>query len=482
MKRAFEDRILAERARMRSSVEDLLQRVEEQGLGERSKEIMRQTLEYESLGHLYFGLFQCAPVLERAKGARVRDVDGNEFVDFHSGFAVNNLGHANEEVNAAITEQMAKMLQFAELPCQVRADYAREIVHWAPGDFPKKVQFTVTGGEAVEVAMKLSRWYTGKPMIVTHFGDYHGRTMGAMALTSKAPMYAYYYPIQPADSGIIRFPFAYCYRCPYGKEYPSCDIQCAKAIEDLFKSKEAPMNNPAAGITNVAAFIIEPFQSSAGYIIPPPEFHQRLKALCDELGILFVSDEIQAGMGRSGKMWAIEHSDVVPDMITVAKSLSNGLPISATIGRKEIMDSWGPGAHCTTFAGYPVGCAGGLKVLEIYRRDKIVENVAHKGKVLAEGLADLQERHSIIGTYDSKGFYAAIELVRDRKTKEPAGQEAEYAVQSALQNGLICMHTGYYYNRLCFAPPLISTEDDLREGLRILDEVLSEVEEKFGIA
>jgi 4-aminobutyrate aminotransferase/(S)-3-amino-2-methylpropionate transaminase len=254
-----------------------------------------------------------------------------------------------------------------------------------------------------------------------------------------------------------------------------------KAVEYLFESKETWLNNPGAGITNVAAMIIEPFQSSAGYITAPPEYLQGLKAICDRYGVLFVSDEVQSGMGRTGKMWAIEHSGVVPDLITVAKSLSNGLPISVCAGRREILDSWGPTAHSTTYCGYPVACAGGVKVLEIFERDKVVAGVAEKGKYLAEGLRNLQSSHPLVGHFDCQGLYAAIELVRDRKTKAPAGQETGFVLKSCLDEGLIFIGSGYFYNRLAFAPPFVISREEIDRGLAILDRVLGQAEQKFGL-
>jgi 4-aminobutyrate aminotransferase-like enzyme len=479
--RAFESRILLERQKLRGSLEQLERQVKESSLGPKSKAILEKTLNYESIGHLYFGLFSCPPVVARARGAKMWDADGKEYVDFHSGFSVNVLGHCHPEVNDAIKAQLDKLQQFAELPCEVRVEFAERFLNLLPWDYPKKCQITVTGGEAIEVAMKLSRWYTGKPIIMTQYGDYHGRTAGAMALTSKASMLAFHYPNLPADSGVFRFHFAYCYRCPFGYSYPTCNLQCIKAIEYLFESKETWLNNPSAEITNVAAMIIEPFQSSAGYIIPPPEYHQGLKNICDKYGILFISDEVQSGMGRTGKMWAIEHSGVVPDLIASAKSLSNGLPLSVCAGRKEILDSWGPAAHCTTFSGYPVACAGGIKVLEIFQRDHIVEQVAEKGKYLADSLTDLQKRHPIIGHFDCKGLYAAIELVRNRKTKEPARKETAFVSTTCLEEGLISIASGYFYNRLAFAPPFVISREEINQGTAILDKVLTQAEKKFDI-
>lgn len=482
MTTSFEDRILAERARMRGSVEALQKRTLEHARGERSKEILLKSLAYESTGHLDYALFDCPPVLDYGKGALVYDVDGNEYIDLHAGFTVNVLGHGNQEVNDAMKAQMDKLNHFAELPMEIRAELARILATRHPGDFEKKVMWAVTGGEAVEICIKLARWYTGKPIIVTHWGDYHGRTAGAMALTSKAFMMAYSYPIPPADTAVVRVQFPYCYRCPFGKEYPSCDLFCADQYEKMFESKETWLNNPRARVTNVAAMLIEPFQSSAGYIMAPLPYLKRMKEIAEKYDYLFISDEVQNGMGRTGKLWAIEHAGVDPDLIAIAKSISNGLPISAVTGRKEILDSWGPGAHSSTFTAYPTACAGGVKVFEIFDRDHILEQAAEKGSYFLAGLEDLYNRHPSIGHYNGLGLYLSIELVKDRKTKEPAGEATGWVARELLRKGIICMTSGYMYNRLCFAPPLVIQQAEIDRAMDILDRVLGKMEREFSIA
>jgi 4-aminobutyrate aminotransferase-like enzyme len=377
---------------------------------------------------------------------------------------------------------MDKLNHFAEMPVESRANLAEILCKRHPGDFEKKIIWAVTGGEAIEICMKLFRWYTGKPILITHWGDYHGRTAGAMALTAKASMMAYSYPIPPADSAVVRIPFPYCYRCPFGKEYPSCDLFCAEQLEKMFQSKETWLNNPKAGITNVAAFIIEPFQSSAGYILAPLPYLARLKEISEKYDFLFVDDEVQSGMGRTGKQWAIEHAGVAPDLIAMAKCISNGLPLSAVTGSKEVLDSWGPGAHSSTFTAYPSACAGGIKVFEIYERDHIIEGAAEKGKYFLDCLEELSKRHPSIGHFNGLGLYLSIELVKDRKSKEPAGDATEWAVNELLRQGVVCMHSGYYYNRLCFAPPLVISRDEITEAVKRIDQVLAAAEAKFNIS
>ena len=481
MARPLEDRLPAEREKMRGSEQALRDRTDKFARGPRSKQILEKTLTYESNGHNSYAFFQSPPVIERGNGAILIDVDGNEYIDLHAGFTVAALGHNNEEVNAAIVEQLGNFTQFAELPMAIRAELARIISERHPGDFSTKIFWAVTGGEAVEIAMKMTRWYTGKPIILTHWGDYHGRTAGAMALTGISASMAYHYPIPPLDTAVIRVPFAYCYRCPYDKTYPECELYCADQVEELFETNRTWLNNPKAKITNVAAMIIEPFQSSAGYIIPPLGYLRRLKEISEKYDFLFVSDEVQSGMGRTGKLWAIEHAEVAPDLITMGKSISNGLPISAVTGRKEILDSWGPGAHASTFSASPPACAGGVKVFEIFDRDNVLERVAELGEHFLNGLQDLSEKHPSIGHYDGLGLYLGIELVKDRESKEPAAEAAGWAMNKLLESGVICLYSGYYGNRLMFAPPLVIKKHEIDEALAILDKVLGNMEAKFGI-
>ena len=483
MPTALEDRVLEEREKLRSSVEALTERVDEHAKGPRTKEILYKTLKYESIGHLDFALFASPPVFDHGKGAKLWDVDGNEYIDLHAGFTVNVLGHGNQEVNDAIKVQMDKLNQFAELPMASRAELARIITERHPGNFPAKIFWAVTGGEAVEICMKLSRWYTGKPIIITHWGDYHGRTAGAMSLTSsKAGLVPYNYPIPPLDTAIVRIPFPYCYRCQWDKAYPGCDLWCARKFEESFERGASWFNNPRNGVCNVAAILIEPFQSSAGYIIPPLPYLSHLKKVAEKYNFLFVADEVQNGMGRTGRQWAIEHAGVAPDLIAMAKSLSNGIPLSAVTGRAEIMDSWGPGGHCSTFTAYPPACAGGVKVFEIFERDHIIEGAAEKGEYFRAGLEDLQQRHPSIGYFDQLGLYIGLELVMDRKTREPASQAAAWAHTELVKEGIVCIYAGYFGNRFAFAPPLVITKDEIDQALTTLDRVLTRMEKEFGIS
>ncbi len=349
---SVEERLVAERARMRPSIGALRERVEANARGPRSREILLSTLDSESLGHLDFALFTCPPVIERGEGARLWDVDGNEYVDCHAGFTVAALGHANAEVNDAIAAQLGKVMHYAELPMAARAELSRRMAATHPGAFAKKVFYGVTGGEAVEIAVKLARWYTGKPFVLTHMGDYHGRTAGAMGLTSKAFMVAYNWPIPAADQAVIRLPFA---------TATAVRTTVVSRVQALLRRRRraalreqggAPAE-PKGNVTNVAAFVVEPFQQA--------RLHHPADGLPGAAGgdrrsydVLFVADEIQCGMGRSGRMWAIEHAGRAG--LDHDREMPQQRPADLDgTGRAEIMDALGPGGHSTTFAGIPRG-------------------------------------------------------------------------------------------------------------------------------
>lgn len=479
--RPFLERAQVEHPGLLGNEEALRARVEEHAPGPRSKEILLQTLEHESTGHLAFASFLCPPVIDHGVGATLWDVDGNEYVDCQAGFAVCALGHGNEEVTSAIHEQLKSVAQYAEQPFAVRARISERMAAYFPGNGQAKVFHSVTGGEAVEIAIKLARWYTGKTQILTQYGDYHGRTAGAMGLSNKAFMTAYQWPMPAADSAVFRFPFAYCYRCPYGKTYPECELHCVDVLEQQFDNKELPFRNPGNGVSNVAGMIIEPFQSSGGYIIPPDGYHEKLKALADAYEFLFIVDEVQTGMGRTGKMWAIEHSGVQPDALTTGKAIANGLPVSMVVGDAELMDSYGPGGHSTTFAGYAAGAAGANAVLDIFERDDILGSVQKRGEYFLSALRKLEELHPSIGQVQGKGLYLAVELVRDRKTKEPASAETAWAHHQLLRKGVICMVSGYHGNRLMFGPPLVISEAEIDRATSVLDDVIGMLEQGFSI-
>ena len=478
MVKKFEDRILQERKKLVPTLEELRSRIKDSPYGPKTKALLEKWLEYDSIGEVGFSIFRCPPIIERGSGATVVDADGKEYLDLLSGFSVNNLGHCNEEIIEAIKSQSQKLLQYFGALNIPQIELSEKLCRMTPGNFPKKVIYGGSGSEAIEAAMKLARWYTGKPFILVPYGDYHGKTAGAQALTPKGG-WTYYYPILPADSGIAYFPYPYCYRCPFDKSYPNCKLWCLDYLERLLTSQEAPFSDPGTTITNVAAIVIEPMQSSAGYIIPPKEYLSKLQSVCQRHDILLVVDEIQSGMGRTGKMWACEHSGITPDMITLGKALGGGLPVSALVGRSEILDSWGPGGFFGTFSGNPLSCAIACKTLEIMERDNLPAQVAEKGKYFLERLQNLVKKHPLIGQVDGIGLYLSMELVKDRKTRQPAANESSFMMTELLKDGLICELTGYYLNRFNLIPSLVISRTEIDKALEIFDKVIGRVEGKF---
>lgn len=474
----FINRIWEERNKLVPAVENFSSRIEESFYGDKTKGLLEKWIKYCSSGEPPFGLFQCPPVIEQGSGAIVVDVDGKEYIDFLSGFSVNNLGHCNEEIIEVINNQSKKLLQYFGAVNTPSIELAERLNEMTPGNHHKKVIYGSSGSEAIEAVMKLVRWYTGRPIILVPYGDYHGKTSGAQALTPKGG-WTYNYPIPPADSGVAYFPYPYCYRCHFDKSYPGCDFWCLGFLERLLTSQEAPFSDPGTGISSVAAILIEPMQSSAGYIIPPSEYLLKLQRICKNYDILLAVDEIQCGMGRTGKMWACEHSNVIPDIMVMGKALGGGLPISSVVASAEIVESWGPGAYFGTFSGNPICCATASKTLEIMKRDNIPARVAEKGKYILQGLKDIAKKHPLIGQVDGIGLYLSIELIKDQKSKKPAKEEATFINTEFLKEGFICEKTGYFHNRFNLIPPFTISKDQMDRALKVIDMVIERTEKRF---
>ncbi|MDO9351972.1 MAG: aminotransferase class III-fold pyridoxal phosphate-dependent enzyme, partial [Deltaproteobacteria bacterium] len=311
--------------------------------------------------------------------------------------------------------------------------------------------------------LKLARYHTKRPRVLAFLGAFHGRTMGALSLTaSKVVHERGFSPLVP---GITHIPYAYCYRCPYHLRYPECEVACVEWIrEDLFKQSIPP--------EEVAAIFVEPIQGEGGYIVPPPEFHQKLYELAKEFGILFVVDEVQTGMGRTGKMMAIEHWGVVPDIIALAKGIASGMPLGATVSQTEVMD-WVPGSHASTFGGNPISCQAALTTIELLE-EELVENSARMGKYIFGRLMEFQKQHEIIGDVRGKGLMIGVELIKDRKTKKKAIEERNAVIQRCFEKGLLILGCGE--NSIRLIPPLIITQRDADTALTILEEVLKKIE------
>jgi 4-aminobutyrate aminotransferase len=405
-------------------------------------------------------------VVKRAKGVWVEDVDSNRFLDFTSGIAVTNAGHCHPRVVEAIHRQAEQLIHMSgsDFYYSLQSSLAEKLAEITPGPREKRVFFGNSGAEAIEAALKLARYHTKRPRVLAFLGAFHGRTMGALSLTASKVIHEKGF--SPLVPGVTHVPYAYCYRCLYHHQaYPGCSLACVDWIrEDLFKRSLPP--------EEVAAIFVEPIQGEGGYIVPPPEFHQKLYELAKEFGILFVDDEVQSGMGRTGRMMAIEHWGVIPDIIALAKGIASGMPLGATVSQSEVMD-WVPGSHASTFGGNPISCRAALTTIELLE-EGLIENAARLGEYILGQLKGLQKRFPLIGDVRGKGLMIGIELVKDPGTKEKAIEERSKIIQACFEKGLLILGCGENVVRLI--PPLIITKSEVDVALTILEEVLKEVE------
>jgi 4-aminobutyrate aminotransferase len=403
-------------------------------------------------------------VMARGEGALVEDVDGNVFLDCSAGIAVVATGHSHPEVVRAITEQARQFLHMSgtDFYYEKQVRLAEEVQDIAPMDGPVKSFFGNSGTEAIEASIKLARYHTGRFNLIAFLGGFHGRTLGALALTaSKAVQRRGFGPMMP---GVFHAPYADCYRCPVGLKAESCAAECLGFIEDqILVHLVAP--------DEVAAIVVEPVQGEGGYVIPPTQFHERLRELTSRHGMLLIVDEVQSGMGRTGKMFAIEHFGVQPDVMAIAKGIASGLPLGITAARGDVM-SWPPGAHANTFGGNPLACAASLVTIKLLR-ETLMANAADVGAHLLDGIRALADKHPLIGDVRGRGLMVGIELVRDRQTKERAGAERDALVMAAFRRGLLMLGAGR--NALRLSPSLVLTRSQADTAVRILDESLTEV-------
>ena len=418
--------------------------------------------------HVPRGVNQFIPaIIEEAKGALVWDVEGKEFLDFSGGIGVLNVGHCPDEVVEAIRDQAGKYLHSCFM-VQMYEPYialAKALNELVPGDYPKKTFFVNSGAEAVENAVKIAKYYTKRPAIICFENAFHGRTAMTMSLTSKVKNYKYgFWPFMPE---VYRVPYAYCYRCSYGKKYPSCEIYCADFIEDKFFDLYAAAES-------ISAIIVEPVQGEGGFIVPPNEYLGKLQAICQKQGIVFIVDEIQTGFARTGKMFAHEHFKVEPDILITAKSLAAGMPLAAITGKAEIMDSVDNAGIGGTFGGNPVCCRAGLAVLNILKRDNLTERANVIGRKVMEKFKSFAKKYPFIGDIRGLGAMNALEIVTDRKNLKPNGDLAKAIVKRCYEKGLIMLTAGGYGNVIRHLVPLVVTDKQLDKGLSILSESLAE--------
>jgi 4-aminobutyrate aminotransferase len=405
-------------------------------------------------------------VVESGKGCIIKDVDGNEYIDFNSGLVCMNVGHNHPKVVSAIKNQCDRFLHYSNTDFYYNQvlNVAKRLAEITPGSFEKKFFFGNSGAEAIEAAIKLAKWHTRKQLFIAFIGAFHGRTIGALSFTASKPAQRRYFsPLMP---GVTHMPFAYCYRCPYKLTFPECHYWCIDFIdEDVFQKYVPP--------EDIAAILLEPIQGEGGYIVPPPEYFQRLKKLADKYGLLLVDDEVQAGMGRTGKWFAIEHWGVEPDVLCTSKALASGLPLGAVISKAPIMD-WTPGSHANTFGGNPLACEAASAVIDIIKEERLLENATKQGSFIMKRLGDFKERCQIVGDVRGKGLMIGMEIVEDKQSKKPAPEKASEIMMRSWKRGINVITCGVSTIRI--APPLVITRELVDAALDIIEDVTKEVE------
>ena len=407
-------------------------------------------------------------VVESGKGCIVKDVDGNEYIDFNSGLVCMGIGHNHPKVVSAIKSQCDRFLHYSNTDFYYREviDLAEKLAQITPGSSEKKVCFGNSGAEAVEGAVKLANWHSRRQLFVGFISAFHGRTIGALSFTASKPAQKRYFsPLMP---GVTHVPYPYCYRCPFKLIYPDCKYWCVDFIDEYVLQKYVPPED-------VAGILLEPIQGEGGYVVPPPEYFQRLKKLADKYNLLFLDDEVQSGMGRTGKWFAIEHWGVEPDILCSAKALASGLPLGATIAKAKIMD-WTAGSHASTFGGNPLSCVAAMAVIDAIKEEKLLENATKQGAYIMKRLEEFKEHSEIVGDVRGKGLMIGMEIVEDKESKKPAPQKVTEIMTRSWKRGINVISCGASTIRV--APPIIITRELVDSALDIIEDVTREVEKE----
>ncbi|HLT59286.1 MAG: 4-aminobutyrate--2-oxoglutarate transaminase [Limnochordales bacterium] len=393
----------------------------------------------------------------QGRGAILVDVDGREYIDFSGGVGSLNVGHCHPKVVAAIRDQVERFLHtdYAVVPYENYVEVCRRLCEAAPGNTPKKALLFNTGAEAVENAVKIARYATGRPAVIAFEGAFHGRTYMAMSLTSR---------VHPYKAGFGPF-VPEVYRIPYPNPYRG--ITTDMVLESL-----ARLFRAGVAATDVAAIVVEPIQGEGGYIVPPDDFLPRLREVADEHGIVLIVDEVQTGFGRTGRMFALEHVGVEPDLMTVGKSLGGGLPLSGVVGKASLMDEPVPGGLGGTFPGNPVACAAALAVFDILQEENLLARAEAIGRQMLARMRRWVETFPFVGDARGRGAMVALELVQDKESQRPAGELTRRVVRQAWEQGVIVLQAGLEGNVLRFPMPLVITDEQLQRGLDILEQVL----------
>lgn len=427
--------------------------------GPKAKEIVERDARYVATST------KTSPIVaKRAKGSVVEDVDGNLYIDFTCGIGVTNVGHCHPRIVEAVQKQASELMHFAgtDFFYEIQVQLAERLGEVTPGDFDKKVFYTNSGTEGTEASIKLAKWHTKKPLILGFIHAFHGRTMGSLAITASKPVHrARYAPMMP---GVFHIPYAYCYRCTYKLTYPDCGFYCAKILEELYFEAHVPPED-------VAALFLEPVQGEGGYVVPPKGWIDEISGIAKKHDILVVDDEVQAGFGRTGKMFAIEHSKTVPDILYAAKGIASGMPMGAVIFDAKL-DFGVQGAHSNTFGGNLVACASALTTIDIIQEEGLLENARRMGDVIGKRLSEMAEKHAVMGDNRGLGLMWATEFVKDRKTKDYAVKKRNVIVRLAYERGLVLLPTGK--SAIRFIPALNINEEQLNAGLDVLESCIKD--------
>jgi diaminobutyrate-2-oxoglutarate transaminase len=430
--------------------------------GPKAKALLDRQKRVDSNALVYPSQVPLAP--ERGLGATVMDADGNYYIDFSGGVGVLNVGHSNPDVVEAIKSQSEKLTHALDFPGIPRVMLSEKLVEIAPGDLRNKSKVFLcgpTGADAVEAAVKLGKYHSHKPGVISFEGGWHGVTGSGLAATGKKGAKERFLPLMPE---VYHVPYAYCYRCVFGLEYPSCDLQCAKYLEHVIR-------DPDSGATSPGSVLIEPIQGEGGIVVPPDGYLQEVRRICTKYGLILIVDEIQTGFARTGRMFCCENWGVTPDILCVSKTMGGGLPLAALIIKEE-MDTWPSGAHVGTFRGNLLSCAAGLASINFIEKNELSSRADELGQKTLGQLKEVAKRSQFIGDVRGKGLYVGVEFVKDKGTKEPAPEILKEVQERCFQKGVILWKGGRWNNVARFMPALVITESLLEQGLEIFEQVL----------
>jgi len=406
--------------------------------------------------------WQAPVVWDHALGAEIWDIEGRHYYDWTSGVLVANVGHAHPRLAEAISRQAARLLNTFDFPTPERISLAKKIVETTPPNLDKVI-FLTTGAEAMDASIRLARRFSRKYEILSFWGGFHGRSYGPMSVSGIGKIRKDFGPFMP---GAIMAPYPYCYRCPFEKEHPDCDLFCLRFLDRVVET---------ASSDGLAGLIVEPYQGTAGFVFPPQGYLKKLEQWARKRNVLFILDEVQSSFGRTGKMWALEHEDIVPDVLCLGKGIGSGAPIAAVVSTSEITSSLSTGEMSSTLGGNPLSCAAALAVFDIIEGENLVAKAAADGEYLRERFHDLMARHAFIGDVRGMGLVFGLEFVKDKKTKVPAPEIARKVILRSVSSGLMCGKLGLHGNVIRVAPPLVMPREQLAASLDIFAKVLEQV-------